>query len=114
MIYSILGNSPHLSFGPEAFTSVLLGQSLISEEKLGLTKGIDVDPRNTASVLTFMSGLFCILVGAFRGGFIENVLSGYLLVGFIIGVATLVMIEQVPQLLGLPIHSAEGEPMYKV
>jgi MFS superfamily sulfate permease-like transporter len=71
------GNSPHLSFGPEAFTSVLLGQSLISEEKLG-----ELDVLNTASVLTFMSGLFCILVGAFRGGFIENVLSGYLLVGF--------------------------------
>jgi MFS superfamily sulfate permease-like transporter len=82
---------------------------LISEEKAG-----SLNELNTASVLTFMSGLFCILVGAFRGGFIENVLSGYLLVGFIIGVATLVMIEQVPELLGLPLHASEGEPMYKI
>lgn len=38
-----------------------------------------------------------------RAGFIENVLSGYLLSGFILGVATLIMTEQLPQLLGLPL-----------
>ncbi|KAJ3380093.1 Solute carrier 26 [Lobulomyces angularis] len=97
MIYSIFGSSLHLSVGPEAFTSILFGMTITSQTTLGH------DAINTASWLTILIGTFCLILSILRAGYLENILTGYLLIGFITGIALLVMVEQLPNLLGLDI-----------
>jgi MFS superfamily sulfate permease-like transporter len=106
IVYSLLGSSAQLGIGPEAMTSVLVGITVHEELKLNP----DADPAAIASAMGIFSGLLGILLAVFQAGYIDNILSGYLLTGFVLGVSNLVMIEQLPALLGLPVsHGLETE-----
>jgi MFS superfamily sulfate permease-like transporter len=106
IVYSLLGSSGQLGIGPEAMTSVLVGITVHEEMKLNP----DADPAAIASAMGVFSGLLGIVLAVFQAGYIDNVLSGYLLTGFVLGVSNLVMIEQLPALFGLPpSHGLETE-----
>ena len=94
IIYSLIGVGGQLSVGPEALTSVMVGliTSSYPEGDAGLV----------ASSVGFISGIIALLLALLQAGFIQNLLSGYLLTGFVLGVSGLVMVEQLPNLLGLP------------
>ncbi|KAJ3307655.1 Solute carrier 26 [Blyttiomyces sp. JEL0837] len=53
--------------------------------------------------MAFVVGIMCIAIALLRGGFIDNILSGYLLTGFIAGIATLITAEQMPEFFGLSV-----------
>lgn len=104
IIYALFGASKHLAVGPEALSSVLVG---IAVEEYVAEFG--ADRVAVTAGLTFLVGLFLLLLAVLQAGFIDNVLSGYLLTGFVLGVATLIMIEQLPELLGLQLHHHTGD-----
>ena len=60
-------------------------------------------PALIASTLAFIVGIICIVLAIFRAGFIDNILSGYLLTGFVLGVSNLIVVEQIPSLLQLQV-----------
>lgn len=98
IFYAIFGASRQLSVGPEALSSVLVGATVMAEvERSG------ADPNVLASLLGFLVGIFAIMLTAVRAGFIDNLLSGYVLVGFVTGVATLIIVEQLPGIFGVAI-----------
>jgi high affinity sulfate transporter 1 len=100
--YSLLGASRQLSVGPEALSSVLVGVTVLKEiEEHG------GNPNDIATVLGFLVGIFCVLMAGLRAGFIDNILSGFLLCGFVLGVANLIMIEQMPGMFGLKFEKGE-------
>ncbi|KXS18244.1 hypothetical protein M427DRAFT_225313 [Gonapodya prolifera JEL478] len=99
-VYAILGGSRQLSVGPEALSSVLVGVSVL--ETLREPDYADLRPAQIASTICFICGIIALGLGVLRLGFIDNLLNGFLLVGFVTGVAVLVMTEQLPGLLALP------------
>jgi high affinity sulfate transporter 1 len=98
LVYGLLGSSPQLAIGTEAMTSVLVGVSVHEE----LKHNPSMDPAVVASAIGILVGLVSIILGILQAGFIDNILSGYLLTGFVLGVANVIMIEQIPGLIGLP------------
>ncbi|KAI8066768.1 sulfate transporter family-domain-containing protein [Gongronella butleri] len=96
--YAIFGTSRQMSVGPEAPLALLVGSSIAQQQHI---KNSDIDPVAWACLLTFFVGLFTFLLGIFRLGFLDSLMSRALLRGFITGVALVVMVQQAILLLGL-------------
>jgi high affinity sulfate transporter 1 len=109
LCYAIFGASRQLSVGPEALSSVLVGLVVAHEHKI-----TGQDPNEIATLLGFIVGLFCIFMAIIRAGFIDNILSGFLLTGFVLGVANLIMVEQLPAMFGLVFEREEGSSTYQL
>ncbi|KAI9361607.1 sulfate transporter family-domain-containing protein [Zopfochytrium polystomum] len=101
VLYVFFGSSRQLSIGPEAMVSVVAGSAII--DYMENNPGTAYTAPQIASALALVVGLMCILLSIMRAGFIDNILSGYLLTGFILGGASLIMVEQLPELLGIDV-----------
>ena len=87
-----------MSVGPEAPLALLIGSSIAQQQHLHST---DIDPLAWSALTTLFVGLFTLLLGIFRLGFLDSLMSRALLRGFITGVALVVMVQQSITLLGL-------------
>ncbi|KAI9366042.1 sulfate transporter family-domain-containing protein [Zopfochytrium polystomum] len=108
IVYSILGTSRQLGVGPEALVSILVGAAI--SEKSGMKAFADdgdspvdnvMENIAIANFLGLLVGVFTLLLGFFRLGFLDSVLSRALLRGFVTAVAVVVMIDLSPNLLGI-------------
>ncbi|KAK7036504.1 hypothetical protein VNI00_011701 [Paramarasmius palmivorus] len=114
IVYAFLGTSRQLNVAPEAALSLLLGQAVSDihhdmddhhngfPDKLGLSVAtvitLQLSPDLTVGSQV---GLISFLLGFFRLGFIDVVLSRALLRGFVAAVAVVIMIEQLIPMFGL-------------
>jgi high affinity sulfate transporter 1 len=99
--YALFGSSRQLMTGPDAATCILVAATLAP-----LAGG---DPERYAMLLlalTLMSGLLYLLAGLGRLGFIANFLSQPILTGYLNGIAVLIIVGQLPKLLG---YSADSD-----
>jgi MFS superfamily sulfate permease-like transporter len=72
---------------------------------------VDADPIALATLLALMVGVFTLLLGLFRLGFLDSILSRALIRGlitvskirFVSAVAVVVIIEMMPTLLRIPV-----------
>ncbi|KAL0579831.1 hypothetical protein V5O48_002183 [Marasmius crinis-equi] len=98
IVYALLGSSRQLNVAPEAALSLLLGQAVqdVHNDYPGKDYGIPV-----ATVITLQVGLISFLLGFFRLGFIDVILSRALLRGFVAAIAVVIMIEQLIPMFGL-------------
>ena len=99
--------------GPEALVSILVGASLKEwfawKNKSDLVQ-VDISERiGIATLMCLMVGVFTFLLGFFRLGFLDSVLSRALLRGFVLAVACVVMIDMADTLLGIPNASNAGD-----
>ncbi len=95
LLYPLLGSSPQLSVGPETSTA-LMTAAVVSPLAAG-------DPQSyaaTASLLALLVGLLCALGAALRLGFLADLLSKPILVGYLAGVAVLMVCGQLHALTG--------------
>ncbi len=98
-LYILLGTSRQLVVGPDSATALLsagvVGAMAISESPhfYALT-----------SALALMVGIFFLLVGLFRLGWLANLVSKPVMSGFLQGIVLVTILGQVPALLGI-----EGE-----
>ncbi|KAG1804121.1 sulfate transporter family-domain-containing protein [Suillus subaureus] len=104
IMYSLLGTSRQLNVAPEAALSLLVGQA-VSDYRRGdhHTRPEDADAVGIAvsTAITFQVGLFASMLGFFRLGFLDVVLSRALLRGFVTAVAVVITIEQLIPMFGL-------------
>ncbi|RXW25650.1 hypothetical protein EST38_g222 [Candolleomyces aberdarensis] len=104
IVYAFLGTSRQLNVAPEAALSLLLGQAVQQiRHDMGreIPEGFDALGLAVSSVITLQAGLFSFMLGFFRLGFIDVVLSRALLRGFITAVAVVILIEQLAPVFGL-------------
>lgn len=87
-----------MSVGPEAPLALLVGSSIAQQQHM---KDYQIDPLAWSCLMTLFVGLFTFLLGIFRLGFVDSLMSRALLRGFITGVALVVMVQQSIMLLGL-------------
>lgn len=88
LLYAVLGSSPQLSVGPESTTAIM------TAAVVGPLAESASDYALLAAMLALLVGLICI-GGAIAGlGFLANLLSRPILVGYMGGVAILMMVGQ--------------------
>ncbi|CEP15668.1 hypothetical protein [Parasitella parasitica] len=105
--YAFFGMSRQMSVGPESTLALLIGSSIAQQEHLKHSDDYEIDPLAWACLMTFFVGVFTLLLGIFRLGFLDSLMSRALLRGFISGVALVVMVQQAITLLGLVEQSKE-------
>jgi high affinity sulfate transporter 1 len=102
LAYALFGSSRQLMVGPDAATCIMVAASL------GHLSGGDPDRYLALMVvLTLMTGVLYVIAGIWRLGFIANFLSQPILVGFLNGIALLIIVGQIPKFLGFTIESGE-------
>lgn len=95
IIYAILGSSRHLSVGPES-TTALMTAAVIAPLVVG-------DPARYAVYAAGMAvlvGGFCLIAGMLRLGFVASLLSEPVLVGYLAGVAAIMVVSQLGRVTG--------------
>ncbi|XP_043563668.1 solute carrier family 26 member 6 [Chiloscyllium plagiosum] len=124
LIYFIFGTSRHVSVGSFAVLSVMLGtitERIAPDENFlinshNITNGtaeIDTVARDlmrvkAATMVTFLCGIFQILLGLIRFGFVVTYLSDPLVRGYTTGAAVHVLVSQLKYVFGISIARKNG------
>jgi sulfate permease, SulP family len=99
VVYALLGTSRVLSFSSTATLAILAGT------QLGLVVP-DGDPAKlivAVATLSALTGAILILASLLRLGFVANFISSPVLTGFKAGIGLVIVLDQVPKLLGVHI-----------
>jgi len=102
IVYALLGTSRVLSVSSTTTIAILAGT------QLGLVVP-DGDPAKlitATATLSAMVGVFLILASVLRLGFVANFISTPVLTGFKAGIGLVIVLDQVPKLLGIHIDKA--------
>jgi SulP family sulfate permease len=99
VVYAILGTSRPLSFSTTSTIAILTAAQLAV---LAPGRGSG-ELVVAAATLALMVGAFLLLAGIFRLGFIANFISDPVLTGFKAGVGLVIIVDQIPKLLGVHI-----------
>lgn len=102
VVYALLGTSRQLAVGPVAIVSLLTASSLAPLAEEG-----SADFLAAAAVLALMVGAIHLVLGFGRLGFVVNLLSHSVLVGFTAAAAIIIGFSQVKHLLGISIPRHE-------
>lgn len=100
-VYAVLGSSRQLSVGPESTTALLTAVTIAP-----LAAG---DPQRYAALaaaLAIVVGLLFLLAWAMRLGFIADLLSRPILVGYLTGVAVIMILSQLGTVTGVEVDGA--------
>ena len=94
--YAIFGTSRALAVGPVAVISLMTAAAVGSVATQGTAGYVAA-----AITLAFLSGLFLILMGVFRLGFLANLLSRPIVSGFITASGLIIAASQIKHVLGI-------------
>ncbi len=95
-LYAVLGSSRLLSVGPES-TTALMTATVVGPLAAG-------DPGRYAALAAAIAvtvGVLCLVAWAARLGFVADLLSRPVLVGYLAGVALIMIVDQLPRLTGV-------------
>ncbi|MFE1409393.1 SulP family inorganic anion transporter [Streptomyces sp. NPDC058746] len=95
LLYPVGGSSRLLSVGPES-TTALMTAAVVGP----LAAGDPARYAGLAAALALAVGLLCLAAWAVRLGFLADLLSRPVLVGYLAGVALLMVVDQLPRLTG--------------
>jgi sulfate permease, SulP family len=100
--YALLGTSPLLSAGPES-TTALMTVAIVGP----LAAGDPARYAGLAAALAFTVGLLCLVARLLRLGVVADLLSRPTLVGYLAGLALIMVASQLGKLTGVPVHGEE-------
>ena len=96
VLYALAGSSRHLVVGPMSATAAL-SAGVVAAFHPGDAAAFWALTTATALV----TGVLCVVAGALRAGFLAAFISEPVLKGFIVGLALVIIVGQVPALLGV-------------
>jgi high affinity sulfate transporter 1 len=102
VIYAVLGTSRPLSTSTTTTIAILAGAQL----GLVVPGGDAASLLAASATLTLLVGAFLVLASVLRIGFVANYISESVLVGFKAGIGLVIVVDQVPKLIG--IHFDKG------
>ncbi|KAM9245621.1 chloride anion exchanger [Leptosomus discolor] len=111
LVYFIFGTSRHISVGPFPVLSLMVGGTvvrLVPDDSAGNGTSTNISAINeervmVAASVTFLSGVFQLLLGILQFGFIVIYLSQSLISGFTTAAAIHVLVSQLKFMLQLPV-----------
>ncbi|MGW4897203.1 SulP family inorganic anion transporter [Kitasatospora sp. NPDC004240] len=104
VLYALVGSSRLLSVGPES-TTALMTATVVGP----LAGGDPVRYAALAASLALVVGVLCVLAWLARLGFVADLLSRPVLIGYLAGVAMIMMVDQLSKLTGVEV---EGEGFF--
>ena len=108
MVYAVLGSSKVLSVSTTTTLAILTAAELGEVVPNGDTAAL----LQATTVLTMLVGVFLMLASVLGLGFVANFISEPVLIGFKGGIATVIVVDQLPKLLGL--HFTKGTFLHNV
>lgn len=102
LLYAVVGSSRHLSVGPESTTALMIA-TVVAPVAAGDAGRYAV----LASMLAVLVGVICLLAGIARLGFLANLLSRPVLIGYMTGVAIVMMASQLGKITGAEVTGDE-------
>ena len=104
-LYAVLGSSRLLSVGPES-TTALMTATVVAPLAAA-------DPgryATLAATLAVTVGLLCLAARLLRLGFVADLLSRPVLIGYLAGVALIMVVDQLAKLTGVPVRGSAFFP----
>ena len=101
-VYAVLGSSRQLSVGPESTTALMTATALAP-----LVAGDPARYAVLAALMAVLVGGFCLLGGLLRLGFLADLLSRPVLVGYMTGVAVIMIGGQLGKVTGVAVEGDE-------
>ena len=95
-VYAVLGSSKQLSVGPESTTALMTAAAVGA-----LVAGNSDRYAETAAALAIAVGVLCVLGWLGRLGFLASLLSRPVLIGYLAGIAVLMIISQLGKITGI-------------
>ncbi|WP_282705364.1 SulP family inorganic anion transporter [Corynebacterium callunae] len=110
VIYFFLGTSRKLSIGPESTTALMTAAGVGA--LVGATGAAGAPQRyaEVAALLAIATGVVCLIAAIGRLGFVSRLLSRPVLIGYLIGIAMLMIISQLSKVTKVQV---QGENSYQ-
>ena len=105
LFYALFGTSRALAVGPVAIVSLMVASTLSPIAAQG-----SAEYAAYAILLAFLSGIFLVLLGIFRIGFLVNFMSHPVIAGFTSAAALIIGFSQFKHLLGLNLERSHLIP----
>ncbi|HEU4511739.1 MAG TPA: sulfate permease [Nocardioidaceae bacterium] len=99
LVYAVLGSSRQLSVGPESTTALMTAAAIAA-----LGGGDPSRYASLAAALAIAVGVVCLLGYVGRLGFLADLLSRPVLVGYMAGIAVLMIVSQLGKLSGMEVE----------
>ncbi len=99
LVYALLGSSRLLSVGPESTTALMTASAVGA-----MTAGDPERYAAAAAALALVVGVLCLLGRLARLGFLADLLSRPVLVGYMAGIAALMVVSQLGKLTGVRVE----------
>jgi high affinity sulfate transporter 1 len=100
LAYALFGPSRIMVLGPDSALTALIAAAVIGDASPSPERAIAL-----ASLLALMTGGLCVAAGVAKAGFITELLSKPVRVGYMNGIALTVVITQLPKLFGFSVAS---------
>jgi SulP family sulfate permease len=97
LVFALLGSSSHVSVGADSTIAPLFAVGVAHFAASGSPRYVEL-----VGVLAVLVGVIVALVWLLRLGWIAEFLSAPIITGFLAGVAVVIVVHQLPDLLGLP------------
>lgn len=96
LVFGLLGYSHRLVVGADSATAILLASGAALVAQTGTPEYV-----NVIAAMTLLSGVLLLLLGLFKFGFLADLVSRPVMIGFMAGVGVQLIVTQIPALLGL-------------
>jgi high affinity sulfate transporter 1 len=100
LAYAIFGPSPRLVLGPDSSLGPMIAAAILPLAVGSADKAIAL-----AGALALLVGLICVVAAATRLGFVADLLSKPVRVGYLAGLAVTIIVGQLPKLFGYSIDA---------
>ena len=107
VLFAMLGSNPQMSVGGDSTIAPLFAVGIAHLAPADSSRYIDL-----VGILAVMVGVIVVLVGLLRLGWIADFLSTPIITGFLAGVAVIIVVHQLPDLLGL--SSVSGSTLHRI
>lgn len=98
--YAVFGPSRILVLGPDSSLAPIILAVVLAQSAADPARAVAI-----AGAMAIVSGLVCILAGVLKLGFITELLSKPIRYGYMNGIALVVLISQLPKLLGFSVEA---------
>lgn len=103
LVYAVLGSSRQLSVGPESTTALMTAAGLGA---LVTAAGGMAMRQELAALMAIAVGAICVVGFVTRLGFLSDLLSRPVLVGYMAGIAVLMIVSQIGKVTGISVKGA--------
>jgi len=105
--FAVFGSNPQLSVGADSTIAPLIAAGVARLSPTGSSDYVAL-----VALLAVIVGVLIVAVGLLRMGWIADFLSAPIITGFLAGVAVIIVVHQLPDLLGL--HPVSGSTAHRV